>query len=344
MNDEGPRDFTDRVLCELLGKPENLREFLRAVVPDLVDNFDFERMRPAPQEFLVGNWRRRKPDVLVEIPYHTGDAEQWALVCVLVEHQTQSDWRAPLKTFLYAALYWEWQWRNWEAESSPKADFVLTPVLPFILHTGPRPWGSARTLRDLAAPLDSLRPFVPDWHPAFWELARHSADELLDTHEAFLQALAIFKADDADLADAEQLFTEVFRNIDPLHETGRVRWQDLLGLLLGWAHNRRSKAERPRWHDLAIDLQASADRKREINKMGMTIAQEIRQEGREEGLQLGAIAHARSTLVRLGRKWLGQPNEATQAAINAVSDLDRLDRMTERLDDVKSWDELLRTE
>ena len=36
----------------------------------------------------------------------------------------------PLKTFLYLAFYWEWQWRMWEVMPAPKEEFALTPILP----------------------------------------------------------------------------------------------------------------------------------------------------------------------------------------------------------------------
>jgi len=59
MNDDSPRDFADRMLCEALSKPENLRGLLQNAVPELADGFEFERMWPAKREFLLGNWRRR---------------------------------------------------------------------------------------------------------------------------------------------------------------------------------------------------------------------------------------------------------------------------------------------
>jgi hypothetical protein len=62
------RDFSDRVLRELLSKPANLRGFLGDVVPDLVNRFDFEKMQPAQREFFLGNWRSREADLLFEIP------------------------------------------------------------------------------------------------------------------------------------------------------------------------------------------------------------------------------------------------------------------------------------
>jgi hypothetical protein len=71
-------------------------------------------MRPARREYFLGNWRSREADLLFEIPYRLPDREEWALVCLLLEHQTRADWRTPLVTLIYAVLYWEWQLRKWE--------------------------------------------------------------------------------------------------------------------------------------------------------------------------------------------------------------------------------------
>ncbi len=70
MAGEAPvvRDFLDRVLGELLSKPDNLRGFLGDVVPMLVPGFQFEKMRPAKREYFLGNWRSREADLIYEIP------------------------------------------------------------------------------------------------------------------------------------------------------------------------------------------------------------------------------------------------------------------------------------
>src|SRR6266849_2454249 len=105
------RDFVDRVMRDLLSQPANLRGLLGDVVPDIIEGFDFEKMKPVRREFFLGNWRSREADLLFEIPYRLPDREDWALVCVLLEHQTKADWRIPLITLIYAVLYWEWQLR-----------------------------------------------------------------------------------------------------------------------------------------------------------------------------------------------------------------------------------------
>ena len=50
-----------------------------------------------------------------------------------------------------------------------------------------------------------------------------------------------------------------------------------------------------------------------------------------------------TTLLKLGRIKFGPPSEQIEAALQAITDLERLDRLTERLLFVSSWQELLDT-
>ncbi len=63
----------------------------------------------------------------------------------------------------------------------------------------------------------------------------------------------------------------------------------------------------------------------------------------EEGQALGKTAEARTILLRQGRKRFGPPEEPTVAALEGITDLERLERMSERLLDVAGWQELLAT-
>jgi hypothetical protein len=64
-------------------------------------------------------------------------------------------------------------------------------------------------------------------------------------------------------------------------------------------------------------------------------------EGRAEGRAEGAAEEARQTLLRLGRKKLGQPDERVEAEIAAMTDREQLDQLLDRVLDVSTWDELL---
>jgi hypothetical protein len=70
--------------------------------------------------------------------------------------------------------------------------------------------------------------------------------------------------------------------------------------------------------------------------------QAIVEEGRVEGRAEAAVKLQEIVEV-LGGKRFGPPDASHHATIHAMNDLDALTRLTERLMDVESWDELLGT-
>ncbi|RUL88909.1 RpnC/YadD family protein [Tautonia sociabilis] len=65
------------------------------------------------------------------------------------------------------------------------------------------------------------------------------------------------------------------------------------------------------------------------------------QAGRAEGLQAGRAEGVRQTLIRLGTKRFGPPDEETAAAITAIADVERLQSLCERTLEVNGWEALL---
>ncbi len=127
--DEPIRDLADRTIREALQNPENLRQFLEQAVPELAAGFDCTRARLLDREFPLEDWRRREADLPFEIPYRLGDTEVWALVCVLLEHQSDTDPLMPLRLLLFATIYWDRQWHAWERLEPPRPVLRLRPVL-----------------------------------------------------------------------------------------------------------------------------------------------------------------------------------------------------------------------
>ncbi len=64
-------------------------------------------------------------------------------------------------------------------------------------------------------------------------------------------------------------------------------------------------------------------------------------QGLKEGLMQGKVEEARRLILRLGPIRLGSPTERDREAIEAVGDLDRLERLSEGLLAASSWAELL---
>jgi predicted transposase YdaD len=81
------------------------------------------------------------------------------------------------------------------------------------------------------------------------------------------------------------------------------------------------------------------------NMKESTTYQAILQEGIELGIakgkETGVAEEAKRVLLRLGTKRFGPPGPKATAAIESLSDVKRLEQLTDRLLDVASWDELL---
>ena len=75
--------------------------------------------------------------------------------------------------------------------------------------------------------------------------------------------------------------------------------------------------------------------------------QEILREGEALGEARGEVRgraeEARRLLLRLGRQRLGEPDPATAAALTDLADVERIERMIERLLEAASWTEVLAT-
>jgi hypothetical protein len=60
-----------------------------------------------------------------------------------------------------------------------------------------------------------------------------------------------------------------------------------------------------------------------------------------KGKAIGRIDDARTILLRHGGKKLGPPSERIEAEIATMRDVDRLNDLSDRVDDVSTWDDLL---
>jgi predicted transposase YdaD len=61
----------------------------------------------------------------------------------------------------------------------------------------------------------------------------------------------------------------------------------------------------------------------------------------QRGETRGRLAEIRKVLLRQGSKRFGPPDASTQAALESITDLEQLERLSERLLEVESWQELL---
>lgn len=341
--DESPlHDFPDRAFRRTLEHPDNLCAFLSRVVPELSERFDYERMEVLNRSFPLEDWRARESDVLIQLPYQSEKGEEGeALICALIEHQSSTDPRMPLRTLLYSTLFWEREWKSWEDAPAPRPRFELTPVLPIVLHTGPRPWGAHRQFRDLISGPEPFRAFAPVWEPLFWELSEQSVESLLQSTSEWLQAMAVVRSQQEDYPTFEAIYVEVLQKIGLLYERDRIRGTELGQMVMTYALWRRPIEDRATLLAITEFQQEESEWQREAAQMGKTIAQSLYEEGLIEGREEGAVMALQRVVLRTGRKVLGEPSKEVEATILSISDVNRLEQMAVQISELTSWEEVV---
>jgi hypothetical protein len=344
------RDIADRVIRKTLQHPTNLEAFLSDALSNWKTGFDFKKAKEVSREFLLDDWRGREADMFFEVPYRFADGERKAIVCVLIEHQTRPDSRAPFRTLLYTTLYWDREWRRWKLLEPPRPNFRLTPIVPIVLHTSPQRWTGARKIADILGEPSEFHVFAPKWEPLFWELASRTSRELLDSRDAFFQFLSVVRAEDDSMEEFGPVYVESVQRLGLLHDTDHVLWTDMLNAVLTWASTRRPREEKDHWQSIAESIQEDERRKREVRNMGQTIAQSIYEEGRLEGEREGERKGERKgqfkgiqkLLFELGEDRFGPPDESTRNAICAIDDVEQLTALSHGILTAQSWSDLLK--
>jgi len=342
--EEALHDIADRALRQSLERAENVRAFLEQVVPDIADRFVYDDMFVLPRDFPMDDWRRREADLLIEIPYRL-DNEQitTALVCLLIEHQSDLDPRMPLRTLTYTVLYWDRQWRAWEQLPPPRPPFRLRPVLPIVLYTGPLAWGSNRTLAELLGDPEALHRFAPRWEPIFWNLAEQQPQTLLQSAREWLNMMAVIRVQDDTAENFAEVFAAALRQLQGLADVDKVRWTELTRIVMTWASWHRPPQESANLDATIQRVIADAQRAQEIRAMKQTIARGWVEEGIEEGIERGTLKTLRESIVRIGSRKCGTPTQEVTERLNNTQDVPRLERWLDISFTAVAWSEILET-
>lgn len=140
-------------------------------------------------------------------------------------------------------------------------------------------------------------------------------------------------------AIVERMAARLDREASP--DVARNLWTATL-LLLGLRYDERTAHEVVRnmsWLQESSTYQAILEQGREVGREQGR--EEGREEGRAQGQEIGRAVEARRMLLRQGEHRFGSPPASVVAAIESISDIDRLEQLSLKLLTATGWDELL---
>jgi predicted transposase/invertase (TIGR01784 family) len=304
----------DKLVKSTFSDPDNARAFFRAHLPlKLTRGIDWTTLNLVSGSFIDPEFAATSSDLLftAQIDGHT------TFLYILFEHQNQEDPLIGLRLLTYMVRIWNDHLRN-----NPGA-MKLPAILPLVLAQDNKPWKSSTRFADLIdipeGVGEDMKKYIPDFEFQLVELYHMPFDKILGTPMGILTLRAL-KAEKLEALLDDPVWDESL-----LIQLSSVSFEMLMRYILD------------------RDLDKPAFRRKlktltnpKLSKNAMSLAEQFRQEGRQEGL----IASKQQDIVEaLEIRFVSVP-EGLREEIENINDpakLTKLLRAAIRCADIESF-------
>ena len=313
-NETAPASPHDAAFKAAFQKRKVAEAFFRKYFPEAVARqIDFRRLKLRNRSYVDERLREKHSDIV----YETRIRGKRAFLYILFEHRSRPDHRIVFRLLCYMVNLW----REFP-EQNPGAK-TLPPVLPAVLHHGERRWNAPRKLSEIVETADGLEAYVPDFRYDLYDLGEY-ADESLLLGDSMALGVVLYLMKHIRDADFPDRFAEAARYLGTVGD--RKVQLEFLEWMLRYAYHARDDERE------TIDRGLAAFDDENARRMAMTIAERLRQEGMEKGMEIGQIKSIRKLLAK---RFGSLPPSLEKRLEN--SDADALDRF---LDDLLDFDDL----
>jgi len=295
----------DLLFRSTFSDPANARGLLKGLLPrSLKARIRWETLRVLPCSFIDPALAATESDLVFR--FVLGDRE--CCLLILLEHQSTEDPFMPCRLSGYILRLWDQHRREHPGSCR------LPPVFPLVLYQGAAPWKSGTRLRNLIdlKPGDPNERWQLDLEFRLMELFRTGYREFQGTEEGVL-ALRVLKAEPV----GELLSAPVWE---------LAKWvkpsRDALNRLMRYIAARNKDRETLMRHIEQL-------KEPRLEEAFMTVAEQYRAEGREEGHTAGSLGAQRRAVLRALEIRHGSVPPDLAARANALESGETLDELLE---------------
>jgi predicted transposase/invertase (TIGR01784 family) len=304
----------DTLFKAAFSRVEHAASILRLLLPpDLVARIDWSTLALCSGSFVDEALAERFTDLLfsAKVGGHP------ALLYLLFEHESSSEPLMAFRLLRYEVRAWD-RWLN----DNPNAK-RLPAIIPVVLHHSPAGWKAAVCFEDLLDVdeelLKTIAPYVPHFRFILDDISAVSDEQIRNRAITALGRLALWCFRHA--RTPEELIYGLGRWIDLVREVRRApNGAAALAAIYRYifsVNERLSAKEFVKLLSQAVGEEGRAEM--------ASVAEQLREEGRREGVQLGQ----REMLLKLLRARFGELSAAAIALVNAA-DVTELDLWLER--------------
>ena len=305
---------------------ENVECLLRIISVSLADCIDFSRLRDLKTTFIPDNLRKQESDLVFLVPFveQKQESEQEVMVYILIEHQSKPSWEMGFRMLFYMTQIWDRQRRAWVAEDVPETQWRFRPILPVLFYTGKANWKAPLSVTALMDLPEELEAFVPQHKTLFLNLKNAEPEKLVAEGHPFGWVLCLIQKEDAKKEEFAEALRLAVSNLEKLSEEERNQRDKLMYYLVLLILHRRDEEEQPEFISLVNDTVKDHNRREEVLKMGRTAAQALMEEGKEIGMEQGALQTRQEDLLEFMRVKFSSIPQEIENRIRAIRDINRL--------------------
>jgi predicted transposase YdaD len=302
MAEESLHQPHDKLVKATFSDLQNARAFFEGhLEPELVRHIDWASLRLESGSFVDAELSASASDLL----YSVGISGQRTYLYILFEHQSGDDPWMALRVLAYMVRIWRGHVQK------PDAGEKLPPILPLVLAQDTKPWKSPTRFGELVVAPEGLaermREHTPDFAFGLIELFRMPFEKILGTPAGILTLRAL-KAERESMLLDDSVWDEALLVQLPA---------EALECLLRYIFDR--EIDKPQFRR---KLKEITDPK--LNKNVMSLADQLRQEGREEGREAGMILTKQQAVIEALEVRFERVPEGLKDAITEVTDLVKL--------------------
>jgi predicted transposase YdaD len=341
----------DRLVREVFSDPQEMQRLLCSALPaEMAAEIQWSTLKLVPGTFVDEGLREHQADLLFTVTM----GQEEVLLYILFEHKSTSERDTVCQLLRYLSRIWE----HWQQAYPGKP---LPPVLPYVLHHGPKPWSGPRRLHeriDFAglSPIAAgfLRSLMPDLGFVLDDVAAQGEEAVAARSLGVLGLLAILFLANSRGRTVAELESALRRWFGYMSQLLDLRGPDRLVMLFSYfCRTTKAKLERvgavlgeARDGRIKEALMTTADRlHKEGHIQGWAEGRaegrvEGRAEGRVEGRAEGRVEGRAAIVLQLLDKRFGPLTPEQEARVRSASEAE-LRRWTDAVLDARTLQEVL---
>lgn len=325
--DKSFKHFPDRGAKWLLENTENLRGLLEIIASDLVEHFDFSRVKIENTTFISDDLRQQVSDLVYLLPFRekANASAAEVMIYILVEHQSTVDRTMGLRLLSYMCQIWERQRREYITQKVPKGEWRFQPIIPIVFYTGEQKWEMLPSLETLMDLPEALSRFLPRFDVLLLDVKRAADETLVQSDHPFGWLLTVLKEEESDIESFVKALLRFGDHLQSLPEAERSVWQQAIYYLYLLIFFRRSVEEQAVLEQIVSETQPYLGISEEEEQLMQSMAEHYFQQGREQGAHQTSIE---TTLNILTERFSNVDANQLRTRLEAITDLNRLKQLS----------------